>query len=232
MIDPFANRLKSGGTVGSMLLEKLVERGGDIAGVDVGARNSMEWPGTLIGQTHYFGFEPNQEEYEKLINHASDAQKLGITCANFGKENYFDSAVWSDTAERPFYVTKGTGACTMMGRTNLAVSCNMWLGTDRQPYEHQHSEVQETSQVKCTTLDEAFKGREYIDFLKIDVEGGEMEVLKGAEKTLAKAQYLMIELNNNTKKYGSSNALVEKYLSQIGFTVLLEHWPDKVFHRT
>ena len=29
-----------------------------------------------------------------------------------------------------------------------------------------------------------------------------MEVLKGAEKTLENVQYLMIELNNNTKKYG------------------------------
>jgi hypothetical protein len=68
--------------------------------------------------------------------------------------------------------------------------------------------------------------------IKIDVEGYEMKVLKGAEKTLKKSQYLMIELNNNTKKYGSSNANVEKYLDENGFKVLIDHWPDKVFYRT
>jgi hypothetical protein len=41
----------------------------------------------------------------------------------------------------------------------------------------------------------------------------------------------MIELNNNTKKYGSSNADVERYLKGLGFKVLMEHWPDKVFYR-
>ena len=42
----------------------------------------------------------------------------------------------------------------------------------------------------------------------------------------------MIELNNNTKKYGSNNIDVEKHIEGLGFKLLLEHWPDKVFYRT
>jgi len=72
---------------------------------------------------------------------------------------------------------------------------------------------------------------EDVDMIKIDVEGYEMEVLKGATKTLESVKYLMIELNNNTKKYGSNNVEVEKHISSLGFKVLMDHWPDKVFYR-
>lgn len=69
-----------------------------------------------------------------------------------------------------------------------------------------------------------------IDLIKIDVEGYEMEVLRGAKLKLPSVKYIMIELNNNTKKYGSSNLQVEKYLKELGFKVLMEHWPDKIFY--
>ena len=70
-----------------------------------------------------------------------------------------------------------------------------------------------------------------VDMIKIDVEGYEMEVLKGAEKMLQSVKFLMIELNNNTKNYGSSNIEIEKHLESLGFKVLLNHWPDTVFYR-
>jgi len=70
-----------------------------------------------------------------------------------------------------------------------------------------------------------------VDMLKIDVEGLEMEVLKGASKTLENVQYIMIELNNNSKKYGSSNLEIEKHLMDLGYKVLIKTWPDIVYFR-
>ncbi len=83
--------------------------------------------------------------------------------------------------------------------------------------------------IRMITLD----SMEYkdVDMIKIDVEGYEMEVLKGAKNLLESVRYIMIELNNNTKKYGSSNNQVEKHLDTLGFKVLMDHWPDKVFYR-
>ena len=68
-----------------------------------------------------------------------------------------------------------------------------------------------------------------VDLIKIDVEGYEMEVLKGAKQTISTCKYLMIELNNNTKKYGSNNLEIENYLNNSGFKLLMDHWPDKIF---
>jgi len=72
---------------------------------------------------------------------------------------------------------------------------------------------------------------EDVDLIKIDVEGFEMNVLRGAKDTLKDCNFLMIELNNNSKKYNSSNAEIEKYLQDLGFTTLIDKWPDKVFVR-
>ena len=93
----------------------------------------------------------------------------------------------------------------------------------------QAKRVDEKGNIRMITLDHM--AYEDVDMIKIDVEGYEMEVLKGATKTLESVKYLMIELNNNTKKYGSNNIEVEKYIVSLGCKVLMEHWPDKVFHR-
>ena len=93
----------------------------------------------------------------------------------------------------------------------------------------QAKRVNDKGDIRLVTLDSL----EYkdVDMIKIDVEGFEMEVLKGASKMLESVQYVMIELNNNSKKYGSNNLQIEKHLDSLGFKVLMEYWPDKVFYR-
>jgi FkbM family methyltransferase len=70
-----------------------------------------------------------------------------------------------------------------------------------------------------------------VDLIKIDVEGYEMSVLKGAERTLEQCKYLMIELNNNSKRFKSSNAIIERWLSDKGFNSLIKVWPDVVYQK-
>jgi hypothetical protein len=74
-------------------------------------------------------------------------------------------------------------------------------------------------------------GLDEVHLVKIDVEGFEMEVLKGAENTLKNVDYIMIELNNNSKKYGSSNLEIEKHLRNSGFEIMIKVWPDVVWRK-
>ena len=48
----------------------------------------------------------------------------------------------------------------------------------------------------------------------------------------AKQLRLMIELNNNSKRYGSSNGLIQKHMKKLGYKQLIKTWPDIVFRKT
>ena len=90
--------------------------------------------------------------------------------------------------------------------------------------------ILENGETKINKLDSL--GYNAVDLIKIDVEGLEMEVLKGAEKTLGNVEYLMIELNGNSERYGSSKRDIKEHLNSLGFKVLIKTWPDIVYYKT
>lgn len=55
--------------------------------------------------------------------------------------------------------------------------------------------VQQKIRVPLVTLDEALAEVDTIDLLKVDVQGFEMEVFLGAEKTLARSRAVLLEVN-------------------------------------
>ena len=89
--------------------------------------------------------------------------------------------------------------------------------------------IQEKGDTKICTLDSLNLNN--VDLIKIDVEGYEMEVIKGAIETIKNVKFIMIELNNNAKRYGSSNREIEKFLPTLGFEILIKIWPDVVYSR-
>ena len=77
--------------------------------------------------------------------------------------------------------------------------------------------------VRTTTLDDYSQKNalKTIDLLKIDVEGAELLVLKGAARLLRAHQirHLLIELNPNACQYGYTNTETILYLKQFGYRV-------------
>tara|TARA_B100000965_G_scaffold346850_1_gene318603 strand:- start:8913 stop:9536 length:624 start_codon:yes stop_codon:yes gene_type:complete len=96
-----------------------------------------------------------------------------------------------------------------------------------EPYLHP-SIGTETIEVEITTADILFNN-DPVDFLSIDVQGYELEVLKGANNTLPNVNTLIVEVNR-TEQYKDC-ALVQdldQYLKSFNLTrVETEWWGDK-----
>jgi len=83
----------------------------------------------------------------------------------------FNKALWSASERKPFYV-RG----------------DHWAGHSFFPY----GRTRQIIEVDAVTLDEAVSGD--INFLKVDVESAELEVLKGAKRILAESKpYIAME---------------------------------------
>jgi len=155
---------------------------------------------------------------------------IGAWCGTWAKEmeNYSKKIIAFEPDEIHFACLEKNCATNCEPR-QLAVGNNSKFISLTKDNFTQAKRISGDGNIQMVTVDSL--EMEDIDLIKIDVEGYEMEVLKGAKKTLATTQYVMIEVNSNTGKYGSSNRECMIFLKELGFKLLLEHWPDKVFHR-
>ncbi len=119
-----------------------------------------------------FAFEPHPKTYQRLVDNTNDLQN--IVCVNI--------AVSDSAGEVSFYdrdVDDGT--------SHASIHADVFSDI----YRVQHREYR----VNADTLDVfcANESIEYIDFLKIDVEGHELNVLRGAEKMLEEKRVRAIQ---------------------------------------
>jgi FkbM family methyltransferase len=208
-------------TISDILMNPILQSKTVPCVIDVGARNGVtedQLPGWYAKFSKMFGFEPNQVEYQKLVDNNTDALNAGESLSRFKEEKYFDCAIWSSEGERQFYVTVGAGACTLMGPTNPNITDRIWLDGTSQSFTNLHSEVLESKGVECKTLDQLFDDGKVIDYLKIDVEGGEVDVLIGAQKLLAekkvlfiKSEFIVAPIYQSSQLLGHQQVLLNEY---------------------
>jgi len=195
----FEYRVADGRTVAEIVFAPLDKAGIMPTVVDVGARNGfLQLPSSYTKRAELVGFEPNPEEYRKLVAGTTDAAAAGVPLSSFAKETYFDCALWERDEERPFYVTVGPGASTLMGEAVPEVASRIFQcyppGSAKagKSFLDQHAGIREVIPMKCRRLDSLLTDDRTVDYLKIDVEGAELQVMRGAEALFAKHRVLFV----------------------------------------
>ena len=193
MKDPFARPTASGPSVAQVLFPALDSAGTIPLVVDAGARNGIHLPPEFARRAEIMGFEPNPEEYRKLVSHTTDAERVGLNPSRFRTETYHPCALWDRVEERPFYITAGAGACTLMGETAAEVTSRMWLDGSDRPYRDVHTDIRSTVPVPCRPLDDLVGSGRTVDILKVDAEGAELAIFQGARRLFDEHRVLFVK---------------------------------------
>lgn len=125
----------------------------------------------------------------------------------------------------PFALSDQPGETTF----NYVKNAPAFSGIKKRKYEVQNPDVQELH-VKVESLDHLIPSSAQIDFIKIDVEGGEFGVLKGAADLLKRCKPIVVfECGLGASDfYGTKPGELFAYLDQCGYHIYsLQNWLEK-----
>lgn len=161
--------------------------------VDLGSRGGIVHLAELAERVDAYGFEPNPEQLESILS-----GKFG-KLPTYHSINYSPFAVHSKCGLHTFYVTRHAGASGMLEldlerlREIKYRGPTEWTSPN---FGDACFTIEKTLTVETTTLGRFCeeKNLDWIDFLKIDVEGSEYECLLGAGDFLRSISVIEVEV--------------------------------------
>lgn len=187
--------------------------------VDIGANIGLYsiLVGLIVGSRgKVFAFEPSTESYEHLVANLALNQ---ITCVDTIKTALADTPNDNLFLKRDAGYRDGDRYLALRKKENIRVSAIF-------------GDIGDSEAVSVTTLDRYFyivkKEKSRVDFLKIDVEGAELAVLRGAKRLLTENVNIMLMFECTAQGClcaGHSQSDVFQFLEELGFN--LYAWNSK-----
>jgi len=158
---------------------KMVVKDGSVTMLDVGASGGIlpRWEG-LKKIVSFIGIEPDERSYRELMNSKvkDEFYSYDIIC----------KGAWSSKTTVKILFTNKPMCSTHFAPDHKILS--KFPEADR-------FEIASSFEIDCNTLDNLFAEKlDQIDFIKLDLEGGEAEVLNGSSKLLCSCLGLHIEV--------------------------------------
>lgn len=96
--------------------------------------------------------------------------------------------------------------------------------------QYPHIRFESTEEVEMVRLDDFLSNKNDYNFINIDVQGFELEVFKGSEKTLLGIDYIMTEINRAEvyKNCAKIEELID-FLKPFGFVLVEETWDGQTW---
>jgi FkbM family methyltransferase len=147
-------------------------------------------------------FEPNSKNFDIL------KQNIG------SKYNLINKALGNENKKMTMFVESANS-----GQSNSLLKPALHL------YQYPHIQFTETEEVDMVRIDDMGLDLSDYNFINIDVQGYELEVFKGAEKTLNGIDYIMSEINRD-EVYENCARIEEliNFLSPYEFKLVETDW--------
>lgn len=143
--------------------------------IQIGAHHGNEYGVLKNISPNILMFEPQKNVYEILCKNINNDPNVII-------ENF---ALGSKTGRLTMYTEKA----------NAGQSSSL-LEPGLHKTQYPHIEFIDTEEVDVTTLNEYFKNKNFnYNLITLDVQGFELEVLKGSSEILSKVDYILCEVN-------------------------------------
>ena len=143
-------------------------------------------------------FEPDPQVFKLLSEN--------VTYNGFDDVQLENKAVWINESELSFFSDKGLGGCL----TEVGIK------------------KREKVQVKTVRLKEILKNYSQVEFLKIDIEGAEYEVIKDCKDSLSHIKYLFVEYHSTPHREQKLGEILT-ILKDAGFRYYIkEAWENMV----
>ncbi|MDX2173014.1 MAG: FkbM family methyltransferase [Bacteroidota bacterium] len=183
--------------------------------VDVGAKDKLEFINELKSITTLHAFEPNPDEYDKLKARYKNEIFKGLHINKYGLSDH------NGIAE--FNVTKHNSMSSLL-ETDIENYEKHFGNYSEFNFWRDNVEVKKKINIELLTLDDYFQNNSnVIDYLKIDTQGSELTILKGAAKLLLDKKISVIKVEVSTIPIYKNQALfseIDIFMREYGYILV------------
>jgi len=197
-------------------LKQLLNTGDQLQIIDVGANRgqSIHLYKKTFTNPKISAFEPSDEVFRKLVKKCKNLENVNLF--NFGLGEYKSLATFYESA----LDETSTFAYPNTKSSYFRLKAFILLINEKSMFREKLVQIE--------TLDNFMENQsiQRVDLLKIDVEGFELQVLKGAQKSLHAGKVFAIQMERHEDNMRSSQAEdISQYLTDFGFKrlVALKH---------